>query len=143
MGFDPTLLAGLQTLWREVEGAPEDLDRHKKFVAFAVQSDLFLPAIEHYKGFAARGPEAKALAEAQQKKIADAAAAKAFIKSPPPAPRGSGLGMKLIVLLLAVVALYFVARSVLNTRETLDQGRRTGQTEQSSPAPGARAEERR
>jgi hypothetical protein len=48
MDAAPALLAALETLWQEVLAAPEDDSKHTKFFAFAVQNDLFLPAIERW-----------------------------------------------------------------------------------------------
>lgn len=128
MNAAPALLAALETLWKEVLAAPEDDDKHAKFFAFAVQNDLFLPAIERYKAFGAAGGAAAERAAKQQKRIADAAAAKVFAKAPrsqAPARRSTG---KLLVVLALATAMVLGLRAWMNIRETLDAGRPSGQT---------------
>ncbi len=129
MDAAPALLAALETLWQEVLAAPEDDSKHSKFFAFAVQNDLFLLAIERYKAFGATGGAAAERAAKQQKRIADAAAAKVFAKAPRAAPRErKGSAGKLLVVLLLSAATVLGLKAWLNVRETLDAGRPSGQT---------------
>ena len=90
--------AALARLWANVEASMDDEQVHQKFVRFAVDHELYLPAIERYKALAARSPAHQALAERMQKAIAGQAAAKVFAKAPREAPRRRGVGQALIVL---------------------------------------------
>jgi len=90
--------AALARLWANVEASIDDDQVHQKFVRFAVDHELYLPAIERYKALAARSPGHQAVAERMQKAIAGQAAAKVFAKAPREAPRRRGVGQALIVL---------------------------------------------
>ncbi|MCC7384563.1 MAG: hypothetical protein IT384_22135 [Deltaproteobacteria bacterium] len=99
--------AALEALWQRVLEAPEDEERHQKFVSFAVESDLFLSAIERYKALAKEGGALAVRAEGFQKRIAAQAAAKVLSRSGGPRPP-SRLSAKVANVLVAVGMLTMV-----------------------------------
>ncbi len=90
--------AALAHLWAYVEASLDDEQVHQKFVRFAVDHELYLPAIERYKALAIRSAAHRALAERMQKAIAGQAAAKVFAKAAREAPRRRGVVQALVVL---------------------------------------------
>lgn len=90
---DQAKRAALLRLWANVEAAPDDELLHQKFVRFAVESELYLPAIEQYKALAARDPARTAQADRWKKAIGAQAAAKVMAAAPreKPAPKNRAL----------------------------------------------------
>jgi hypothetical protein len=81
-GADQAKLAALERLWANTTAALDDETVHQKFVRFAVDNELYLPAIERYKALAATDLAHRALAEKFQKAIAAQAAARVFARGP-------------------------------------------------------------
>lgn len=103
--------AALAHLWTNVEAALDDEQVHQKFVRFAVDHELYLPAIERYKALASRSSAHRALAERMQKAIAGQAAAKVFARAPREAPRRRGVLQAVVVLGLIGAGLTLLLRA--------------------------------
>lgn len=97
---DKAKRAALDRLWGNVEAALDDEVVHQKFVRFAVDGELYLPAIERYKALAQRDPRYAPVADKWQKAIAGQAAAKVLLRAPRetrPSPRR---GRQILVVLM-------------------------------------------
>jgi protein involved in temperature-dependent protein secretion len=86
---DPAAHAALATLWERVLEDPADEERHQKLIAFAVEQQLYLPAIQRYTALAEERPELAPSADKYKKQIGALAAAKVFAtRERPAAHRG-------------------------------------------------------
>jgi hypothetical protein len=109
-----------EALWAKVVEAPEDPERHEKFINFAAGNNLAKWAVERYREAEKQGIVSAEAGDGFRKHVAERAAAVIFFRAPKEEPKKQGVLGRFAVYLL-VSGLFSLLLAIV-TRTTVWPG---------------------